>query len=66
MRKKRPQTKRSQLDAQKRYDKANTKTYSMKLNMITDKSLIERLHEKESVQGYIKELIRRDIEENER
>ena len=62
MRKKRPLTKKSQLKAQKKYDKVNTKSYCMKLNMTTDKDIIERLQEKESVQGYIKELIRRDIE----
>ena len=52
----------SQLEAQKRYDDVNTKSFCMKLNYKTDADLIEKLLSVDSVQGYIKELIRKDIE----
>lgn len=53
-------------DAQKKasakFDQANTKKYAIKLNMNTDRELIEHLQKVGNVQGYIKELIRQDIE----
>lgn len=45
-----------------KYDKANTRTFVLKLNRITDKELIEKLEKVGNVQGYIKQLIRNDIE----
>ena len=52
-------------EAQKRavlkYDAKNTKQYHLKLNLKTDADIIQRLEEQESVQGYIKDLIREDI-----
>ena len=55
-------------EAQKRailkYDAKNTKQYHMKLNIVTDADVIERLAQQESVQGYIKQLIREDIKRN--
>lgn len=52
-------------DAQKRaaarYDAKNTKHIGLKLNINTDADIIERLASVETAQGYIKELIRRDI-----
>lgn len=43
-------------------DKLYTKRYGLKLNMHTDAELIEKLSEQSSVQGYIRRLIREDIE----
>lgn len=51
----------AQLKAQAKYDKANTKQIMLKLNRTTDADILERLAEVGNVQGYIKQLIRRDI-----
>lgn len=52
-------------EAQKRasakYDRANTKTYALKLNVKTDANIMARLAEVPNVQGYLKQLIRRDM-----
>ena len=45
-----------------RFDKLNTRHFGMKLNIRTDADIISRLNEVGSVQTYIKELIREDIE----
>lgn len=53
-------------DSQKRavlkYDGANTKQVMLKLNLKTDRDILERLESVGNKQGYIKELIRRDLE----
>lgn len=52
-------------EAQKRasakYDAANTIRISLKLNLTTDADIIRRLEQSCNKQGYIKELIRKDI-----
>ena len=52
-------------DAQKRasakYDKAHTKGIYLKLNTESDKDIIEFLAGVDNVQGYIKDLIRYDM-----
>lgn len=52
-------------EAQKRavmkYDKIHTKQIKLKLNLETDKDIIDRLNEVDNKQGYIKDLIRKDI-----
>ena len=52
-------------EAQKRavlkYDAANTKQIHLKLNLQTDSDILARLQEVDSIQGYIKRLIRDDI-----
>lgn len=48
--------------AQAKYDAANTRTVRLKLNIKTDADILERLDKVASKQGYIKELIRRDLE----
>lgn len=45
-----------------KYDKAHTKQIHLKLNKRTDKDVIERLLGTGNIQGYIKGLIRADIE----
>ena len=46
---------------QKKYDKANTKQYLLKMNLKHDSDIIEKLSQVDSMQGYIKQLIREDI-----
>ena len=52
-------------EAQKRatakYQEANTRLFSLRLNYNTDQDIIDRLNQVESKAGYIKELIREDI-----
>ena len=45
-----------------RYNKKNTKQINIRLNKKTDEDIIIFLDKKENKQGYIKELIRYDIE----
>lgn len=52
----------AQKRANAKYDKANTKQIVIKLNIRTDKDILERLQSVGNKQGYIKELIRKDIE----
>lgn len=47
--------------AQKKYDAKATKLITMKLNLKTDKDILDKLDEVENKQGYIKDLIRKDI-----
>ena len=44
-----------------KYDAKNTKQYHLKLNLNTDADIIRQLERQESIQGYIKELIREDM-----
>lgn len=46
---------------QARYDKAHCRTYGLKLNLETDSDIIAKLATVDSMQGYIKQLIREDI-----
>ena len=52
-------------EAQKRanakYDKSNTKMMSLKFNLQTDADILDRLASVPNKQGYIKELIRKDM-----
>lgn len=52
----------AQIKAQKKYDAKNTRQVHLKLNRRTDKDVLARLDEVPSKQGYIKRLIRADIE----
>ena len=47
--------------AKARYDAKTAKYYSLKLNTNTDREMIEHLAKQENVQGYLKELIRKDM-----
>ncbi len=47
--------------ANAKYDKANTKSVQLKLNLKTDADIIEKLDQVPSKMGYIKKLIREDI-----
>ena len=50
----------AQRKAVAKYDAKMTKFYAIKLNIKTDADLIEMLEKQDNIQGYIKELIRRD------
>lgn len=54
-------SKESQIRASVKYNKENTVQISLKLNRSTDADLIDSLNRVANKQGYIKELIRRDI-----
>lgn len=51
----------AQKEAAARYDKGNTKGIYLKLNINTDKDILEYLQDVPNVQGYIKALIRKNI-----
>ena len=51
----------SQIRASVKYNKENTVQISLKLNRSTDADLIDSLNRVKHKQGYIKELIRKDI-----
>ena len=55
----------AQRKAQRRYDAKNTRQVHIKLNLRTDKDVLERLDDVPSKQGYIKRLIRDDLERKE-
>lgn len=55
-------TSESQKRAQAKYDAANTKQVRLKLNTKTDADILERFDRCDNVQGYIKRLVRADIE----
>lgn len=52
----------AKLKANEKYLKANTKIVSLRLNYNTDKDIIQKLDEVNSKMGYIKELIRKDLQ----
>ena len=45
----------------RKYDAVKTKQYHLKLNTGTDAEIIEHLSKLTNVQGYIKELIKKDL-----
>jgi len=51
----------SQLRAIKKYDAANTVKILLKLNKKTDADILQKLEDVGNKQGYIKELIRKDM-----
>lgn len=48
--------------ASMKYDKNNTRRICLKFNLKTDADILEKLESVENKQGYIKDLIRKDIE----
>lgn len=50
----------AQKRASKKYDQNNVKKITVKLNKKTDADILAKLEEVENIQGYIKDLIRRD------
>ncbi len=56
----------AKLKANEKYLKANTKIVSLRLNYNTDKDIIKKLDEVDSKMGYIKELIRKDLQKEKK
>lgn len=54
-------TTKAQLKATAKYQSANTKAYVIKLNRKTDADVIAKLEQVDNKQGYIKSLIRSDL-----
>lgn len=53
----------SQSENSMKYDKENTKRVFIKLNKNTDKDILDHLDSIQNKQGYIKELIRKDMKQ---
>ena len=53
---------KAKLKAIAKYDAEHTRKISLKLNLVTDKDIFDRLDSVGNKQGYIKRLIREDIE----
>ena len=49
--------------SKERYDKKTARYFSLKFNKRTDERLIEKLESVDSIQGYIKSLVQKDIEQ---
>ena len=54
----------AQLKASKKYDQNNTKGIYLKFNIHTDEDILKYLDKMENKQGYIKDLIRSDMNGN--
>lgn len=52
---------KAQLNASAKYDKQNTKGIYLKLNLKTDADIIKFLDSTNNVQGFIKDLIRSEL-----
>ena len=52
----------AQRKASKKYNEKNTKIYPIKVNLKTKKDIYDKLESVDNVNGYIKQLIRNDIE----
>ena len=53
---------KSRVKASVKYNEANVKQVKLNLNLKTDADIIQRLAESGNMQGYIKSLIRKDME----
>lgn len=58
-------TSKAQQKANKKYDAENTRQINLKLNLKTDAEILARLDQVENKQGYIKELILKDLKKTE-
>lgn len=56
----------AKLKANEKYLKANTKIVSLRLNYNTDTDILKKLDEVDSKMGYIKELIRKDLQKEKK
>ncbi len=54
----------AQIRAKEKYDKAHTQQVLFKLNRTSDADILAKLEDVENKQGYVKQLIRRDIRGN--
>lgn len=51
--------------ARKKYNDANTKLITLRLNLKLDADILDKLDDVGNKQGYIKDLIRKDIAKNQ-
>lgn len=51
----------AQRKASKKYDANNTRTFTIKLNYRTDADLIALLESRQNIQGFIKEVLEREL-----
>lgn len=56
---------KAQVRASDKYDKEHTRSVLLKLNLVNDADILERLDAAGNKQGYIKELVRKDIRGDE-
>lgn len=56
---------KKQSEIQARYDKTHTRRINLKLNLELDADILQKLDSVDSMQGYIKDLIRADLVEAE-
>ena len=56
----------SHIRANSKYNKTHTKSVAFRLNLVTDADIIEKLESVPNKQGYFKELIRADIEQEKK
>ena len=49
--------------AQRKYDDKNCRRVNLKLNLKTDEDILKKLANVDSIQGYIKQLIRKDLKQ---
>ena len=52
---------KKQSEIQAKYDKAHTRRINLKLNLELDADILQKLDSVDSMQGYIKDLIRADL-----
>ena len=52
--------------AQEKYDKKSIKGVYLKLNKVTDADILAKLDQVKNRQGYIKDLIRKDVVKNDK
>lgn len=61
-----PKTSQAQLKAQRKYDQKATVQIHLKMNRVTDADVLQKLESVPNKQGYIKDLIRKDIEQGKK
>lgn len=59
-----PKNSEARIRANAKYNKENTRNVVLHLNITTDKDILDYLNRKDNKTGYIKELIRDDMEKN--
>ena len=57
-----PKNSEARIRANAKYNKENTRNVVLHLNITTDKDILDYLNRKDNKTGYIKELIRADME----
>lgn len=61
-----PKNSPARIRANMKYDKANTRQYTLKFNKNTDSDILEHLENVTNITGYFKDLVREDIKRNKK